>query len=167
VVRGVYNTRLEELSPGTWRVTGNGACRTMRFDNCELYPDMDRSAGLLGFRQLQGSLYVSLDQGDHHVIALGEDRPAVRYLVRASADIVDLSLRPDGGLTYSSAALDSATYIWANMAPATRFEVSVDGDGGVDEGTASSDSQGELRLDLRLGGDRQIRVIPVPARRGG
>jgi polysaccharide biosynthesis protein PelA len=166
VVRGVHSTRLEQLSDKVWRVTRNGACRTVRFDRCSLYVDWERSSGLLGFRHLQGSLYVSLDEGDDHIIALSEEAPDAGYLLRASADVLDLTPEADGGFSFRSAALDSALYIWANTQPDAQYTVTVSVDSGIDDDTAPhrsrarSNPDGILRLDLPLRGSRRIRVTP-------
>jgi len=77
VVQGLFTTRIERQGRDTWRISGNGACRTLRFDPCPRFPDWRRSSGLLGFRHYQGALYVSLDESPEHVVALTDRPPTV------------------------------------------------------------------------------------------
>ncbi len=163
VVRGHRNTRLERLADDRWRITGNGACRTIRFDASGLYPDWSRSSGLLGFRHYQGSLYVSLDESDEHIITLGERKPEIPYLVRASADVLSLQRRGDTALSFESSALDSALYVWAGLPPHTLYEVSVHRMSSQSTVEVRTDEQGILRLHLELGGAARIQLQPAPA----
>ena len=45
---GLISARIEKLSESSWRVSDYGACRTVRFDGCSLYPDLRQARRLFG-----------------------------------------------------------------------------------------------------------------------
>lgn len=88
VAGGFYTTRFVELSERRWKVAGRGALQTLRFDRASFTAvDFARSAGVLGQRHHQGSLYVALD-------------PAVAEPVVALTDVDRADVAPEAPQPY-------------------------------------------------------------------
>lgn len=162
VVHGFISTRIEDLGDGAWRIGDNGACRTVRFDACSLYPDLEGPTGVLGFRHYQNSLYISLDDSPEHVIRLVDAPPERAYLVGSTADVLDLALSEDGGLRFRSAALGKAGFVWANLAPDTGFSIRLEGEKQTTTQKAHTDTAGTLHLFLPLDGAVTVSIAPTP-----
>lgn len=84
-----FRVQLIPLTDKGWRVSNNGSLKTIRFDNTALNVDMKYSQGVLGFRHIQGNLYVSLDNLQNHDIYLVDSKPKKPFLVSASFDVED------------------------------------------------------------------------------
>jgi polysaccharide biosynthesis protein PelA len=161
VVHGFISTRIEQLGERLWRITDNGQCRTVRFDACALYPDLNRTTGVLGFRHYQNCLYVSLDESQEHLIPLTEQPPARPYLTQATADVLELTADRNGGLRFRSEALGEATFIWANLVPNTDYAVRVEGKSDETVLTPRTDAVGILHFTAPLRGGADISISPA------
>ena len=161
VVQGFISTRIERLGRRSWRLSDNGACQTIRFDHCALYPDLEQSTGILGFRHYQNSLYIFLDEAQECVLSLKHMPPTHIYLARATADVRDLRFREDGGLRFRSAALDEANYTWSNLSPETDFAVQVQAEERTETRHVRTDTAGTLNITLSLRGPAAIAITPL------
>ena len=157
LVEGFISGRLVRRGARVWLVTDNGACQTLRFDSCALYPDLDQCTGVLGFRHYQGALYVFLDETREHTIALTESAPRKPYLTLATAPVNQLRLEGDRALTYHSQALVQARFVWANLPPGAGFTVLTEGKQ-VTEQQVQVDSRGVLAFTAQLGGPARVRL---------
>ena len=167
IVQGFISTRIERLGERSWQIGDNGACRTIRFDDGALYPDLERSTGVLGFQHYQNSLYVFLDETQEHILTLRDTAPTQVYLSRATADVDDLRFRKDGGWTFRSVALDQATYTWANLPAETEFAIQVQGEDQARTLRASTDQTGTLEISLLLRGPATIAIAPLEKKASG
>lgn len=62
VATGFFHANLTPLGNNMWRITDRGALETIRFDDADnISVDFGHSAGVIGQRHYQGSLYVYLD----------------------------------------------------------------------------------------------------------
>ncbi|MFH1724249.1 MAG: hypothetical protein ABII00_06460 [Elusimicrobiota bacterium] len=91
-----FAMRIHRLGPGRYRFEGGSRVRTVRFDEEERYPDLERSKGVLGFRRYEGSLYVFFDEGRVRELALTEKPPSSPYLSEANFDVTGWRVDPDG-----------------------------------------------------------------------
>ncbi|MBI4196893.1 MAG: hypothetical protein HY539_03625 [Deltaproteobacteria bacterium] len=83
IARDFFRVRIERVAD-RFRIKGNGALRTIRFDREHRNLDLERSRGVLGFQHYQGSLYVFLDESVDHEIYLTHKVPSRPYLQEAS-----------------------------------------------------------------------------------
>jgi len=166
VVHGFISTRIERLDDRTWRVNDNGQCRTIRFDDCPLYPDLTRSRGILGFRHYQGGLYVALDESNDHLIALTQTPPRQPYLIQATADVLDLTIASDKALRFHSEALAEATFVWANLLPRADFAIRTEAAAGETIQIAQTDAEGTLRFTAPLQGPAVLSISPASGEGG-
>lgn len=156
VVRGFIAARISKLGLRHWRIADSGDCRTVRFDACALYPDLERSTGIIGFRHYQNSLYIALDEAETHEIFLVEAAPVQFYLDRASAPVLDLAWRENGAFSFRSQALGTAHFSWANAPADASFTVQVTSDEDRRTFRARSDAEGRLQCSLPLNGPVSI-----------
>lgn len=84
IVKDFYDTVIERTSDGGFIVKNTGYLRTIRFDDCTLYPDPKKSENILGFTHINNSLYIFLDEKNEHKIYLTKDPYKDVYLKSAS-----------------------------------------------------------------------------------
>lgn len=158
IANGFISTRITR-DRDAWVVSGNGECRTIRFDHTARYPDLARSEGILGFQHYQGSLYVALDDGDRHRIVLSDAPPREPYLDRASAYVNEFS-REGGGFAFRTSATKAPRFVWKNLAASRAYDVAITSEGATRAISIQSDPTGVLDLRLDLYGDARVTVKP-------
>jgi len=87
--RGFYRTAISKIEGG-YEVRNSGYLRTVRFDR-KVAVDIQKSRGVAGFIQHNGSTYITLDSQEKHRIILG-DKKNQPYLIDANGwvDRVDV-----------------------------------------------------------------------------
>ncbi|MDD4900286.1 MAG: hypothetical protein PHG68_06880, partial [Candidatus Omnitrophica bacterium] len=124
IVDGFYSGRISSLVDGGWEFKDYGECRTVRFDDCPLYPDLERSKGVLGFCRWENSLYLHLDQGGRATVYLKKEKPSLPYLIQSSAQLSGLKLSRES-VSFTSKGFRDAVYKFANLFPGASFRVTV------------------------------------------
>ena len=158
MVEGFMTGRIERLATDTWRITDNGACRTLRFDDVGMLPQLDRCTGILGYRVCQGLLYVALTNTAEHKLVLGPTPPKLPYLMQATAPVDDYAYSATGRrLSFRSEALGRARFAFANLPPNAPMSIRVEGD---TPGTqfAQTDARGQLAFTVSLRGAGRLTV---------
>lgn len=145
-VTGFIDTRIDSVGAHAWEVRNYGACRTVRFDNTELVPDLEHSQGVLGFRRHQAGIYVHLADSSHARVHMTTKPPSKPYLAWSTVLLDNVSIR-DGRIGFTYTSLGPCIATWDNLPPQQPFAVSIDGRSTVVRSTA----QGTLRLDLQAG----------------
>jgi hypothetical protein len=87
MVEGFYAGAVREAAPGTWVVTGAGACRTLRFDREPRTPSLAASRGVAGYNRAHGALYVHLAGPDATVVLADRPVAPVPHLEDSSAPV--------------------------------------------------------------------------------
>jgi hypothetical protein len=70
IVKGFLNARTSKTGKDTWEITGNGRCRTIRFDHNNKKPDLVKSRNIMGYTYMKNKLYISLGKQDKSIIKL-------------------------------------------------------------------------------------------------
>lgn len=101
--QGFFTARFEDAGPQAWKIRNRGALNTIRFDNAAaLDVDAEKSAGIMGSRHRDATLYVSLDPAVETPLVVLHDLttqpPARPLLVDSRWDIS--SFRTDGPVTH-------------------------------------------------------------------
>lgn len=161
IVNGFISCDIDDLGNGRWRIANNGTCRTVRFDQCDLYPDLERSPGILGFRHYQGSLYLFLDQSPEIYIQLTDTKPDKPYLSLATADVNNYKLDDRGGLRYQARAFGKAFSRWSNMIRGGAYTVFSSSGDRTEKITGHADSNGTLEIQLNINETVEIYLEPV------
>ncbi len=80
-----YHVKIQQLGDGHYKIINRGHVATIRFDDAALLAvDMEHSSSVLGFRYLQGSLYVALDPSKHEAEILLTQLQQVGYYPESS-----------------------------------------------------------------------------------
>lgn len=77
----------EDIRDGSLVLRGEGNLKTFRFDK-EIYPDIFRSKGIVGFKKLNNSIYMHLDNSGDYKVVITNDKPRF-YLIDSNGQIVD------------------------------------------------------------------------------
>ncbi|HEY0832727.1 MAG TPA: hypothetical protein VGE72_02360, partial [Azospirillum sp.] len=152
IAEGFYTTRIVAEGERRWRVRDRGDLATLRFDHA-LFTAVDfaRSAGVLGQRHHQGSLYVALDPAvAEPVVALMDveradaDPPAQRpYLVHGRWLLAGLVTEGEGFRVWAQ-GFGAGAMLWHVPAPG-RYAVVAERDGReLWRGTAEAGADGRL-----------------------
>jgi hypothetical protein len=74
---GFHTAQFNIVGERAWRILNRGEMNTLRFDGAlaRAVPDYERSRGVLGHRQHQGSLYVALDAAESDPLLLLRNEP--------------------------------------------------------------------------------------------
>jgi hypothetical protein len=135
--------------------------RTIRFDNESRYPDFSASTGVIGFGRVNNDLYIYLDDGSSHTVALTDTKPESIYLAWGSHYVERFSSTPDT-VSFESYGYGRAEFIVANLLPATVYTVTIrSGDAPMVSKTLSTDDIGMLTINhpfLTYHGRYQIHI---------
>lgn len=82
-MHGLYQASLAKRSDGSWQIRAMDGLRTVRLDPALGWPDLRRSEGIAGVRDLPQGRYVHLSR-DHAVLALRDKRDTRPALEQAS-----------------------------------------------------------------------------------
>jgi len=153
VVDGFHSTQLAELGPRRWRIDNRDGLDTIRFDHADADEvDWAASAGVVGERHFQGSLYVALDSADRApVIALAPTGkiPSVTrpYLVQ-SRWMVSKLCSGTARFEFESQGFGAGEMEWKSS-PDAQYDVLVSrGTRLVENIHAAADRSGSLRFTI-------------------
>ncbi len=136
-----FSTHLSML-PGGFRVTDNGAMKTIRFDREARNIDLTRSTGVHGFNHFQGSLYVFLDDSNSHNIFLTNQKPTRPWVINASFEVARFTGN-SSHLSFSKKGWNKSEEVLGGMLPRQKYKISV-----ASEETFSAESDGTGQLSL-------------------
>ena len=164
-----FTTEIALLAPNVWRISNRGRLNTIRFDHATLRAvDYGQSAGVVGERHHQGSLYVALDaEYRTPVIALraitptGSDPSAPRpYLVHGRWEVSGLQVLQDG-FSFKARGFGAGELVWRGAQNAAYLLHVETTDGAVWERLTRTDSSGVLKLNLGSQGLETVRASVV------
>ncbi|MFP3679964.1 bifunctional glycoside hydrolase 114/ polysaccharide deacetylase family protein [Pseudomonas sp. SIMBA_041] len=87
-LHGLYQVSMARTADGAWQIRGLDALRTVRLDPQMGWPDLMRSQGVAGVRDLPQGRYVALSS-DHALLVLRPDRDERPALEDANLPLVD------------------------------------------------------------------------------
>ncbi|MBI2263974.1 MAG: hypothetical protein HYU64_02180 [Armatimonadetes bacterium] len=122
MVHDFLTARFFETGNGGWTVLNSGDLRTIRFDSEKLFPDFGRSVGVIGYMQLNGSLYVHLDDALTHTIYLTENKPSLPYL-RYGSHFVSNWRKSQDTVTFELYGTGRGSYEIGNLSPEKSYQV--------------------------------------------
>ena len=132
MVDGFYSGKISLLPDAAWEFRDYEECRTVRFDDCQFYPDMEKSQGILGFFHWEKFLYLHLDQGNRALLYLTKEKPTQPFLIQASAQVSGLKMSRES-ISFESMGFRSAVYKFANLFPGAAYNVRVTSQKGTKE----------------------------------
>ncbi|MGG2399139.1 bifunctional glycoside hydrolase 114/ polysaccharide deacetylase family protein [Pseudomonas sp. SH1-B] len=99
-VEGLYRASLAKRSDGAWQIKGLMGMRTLRLDPALGWPDLARSKGVAGVREVPQGRYVHLSTADA-VLALRETRDPRPALEEANIPLTDWRYLDDKRVAFS------------------------------------------------------------------
>ncbi|MBI4237193.1 MAG: hypothetical protein HY696_02095 [Deltaproteobacteria bacterium] len=136
-----YRVRMERQGDG-FVLHDLGTLRTVRFDDEPRSVDFTRSHGVLGFRHVAGSLYVTLDAiAAAPFIALTPTQPTRAYLEQANLEIRDWHADAVQ-VRFAKQGWGRGIVVLAGMTPQRRYRIQR----GSSEQTVDADATGRLTL---------------------
>jgi hypothetical protein len=153
IVDGFHAATITQLGPRRWRIENRDGLDTVRFDHADgERVDFAASAGVIGQRYWQGSLYVALDAAEREpIIGLAAiQRPGVfsrPYLIESRWQIRNVRATP-GRCEFQAHGFGPGEMEW-QVAPGRTYEIQViDNHGLVESGTAAANREGTLRFTI-------------------
>ena len=153
IVEGFHAATITQLGPRRWRIENRDGLDTLRFDHADgERVDFAASAGVIGQRYMQGSLYVALDAAERDpIIALAAiQRPGVfsrPYLIESRWQIHNVRAAP-GRCEFQARGFGPGEMEW-QVAPGRTYEIQViDNHGLVESGSAAANREGTLRFTI-------------------
>jgi len=161
VVKGFLSGEMITLPDGGWKLRHFGRDRTVRVDRPDVYPDLNRSKGILGFKQWEEYLYVHLDQGPEATLYLTSQPPQVPYLEESSTVPLNWSISRDR-VGFDTRIFGEGVYRFANMKPKASYEVrgTIQENGGqVFTKAVMTDLKGTLEVRLEAKGHLRVEIV--------
>lgn len=90
IVDDFFKLEMYRIGDG-FRILNRGHLLTIRFDNEERFPDLERSVGVIGYRNYQNNLYVYLDELEEHIVYFDKNRPHRPHFLEANFMIRNFS----------------------------------------------------------------------------
>ncbi|VEF11098.1 biofilm formation protein PelA [Pseudomonas fluorescens] len=122
-VHGLYQASLAQTADGAWQIRGMDALRTLRLDPQMGWPDLLRSQGIAGVRDLPQGRYVALSSASA-LLVLRPDRDTRPALEEANLPLVDWRYLDDRRVNFSFAGEFDLSF---SVRSATACRVEVDG----------------------------------------
>jgi len=117
IVKDFMAIKIENIPDEGYLIQNNGWCRTIRFDDVRgIYPDFEKSKGIIGFRHWNDHLYIHLDDSHSHTIYLCSTPPDRPYLKEASCWINHWK-REKGGTHFSGTGYGKASFVLGGFKP--------------------------------------------------
>jgi len=115
-------TDIYRIEENGFLITNKGELRTIRFDNCKMFPDMQKSSGVIGFIRYQGSLYVSLDGSGEAKVFLTDTAPESIYLRESTCAANNIKII-DSIIHCEVSGFGPAKLIFSNLVKYNEYEI--------------------------------------------
>jgi len=169
IVDGFHAATISEVAPRRWRIDDRDGLDTVRFDHADGESvDFAASAGVVGQRRFQDSLYVALDAAERApiiaLVALDKPNQADRpYLIESRWRISRLRTGA-AEFEFQARGFGTGEMEW-RVAPHTAYVIRAAGSAGqVESLQAAADQEGVLRFTIRQSAIDPLSVRIIPAR---
>ena len=122
-LHGLYQASLARTAEGDWQIRGMDALRTVRLDPQMGWPDLRRSQGIAGVRDVPQGRYVHLSS-DRALLVLRPDRDSRPALEEANLPLLDWRYLDDQRVSFSFAGQVDLSF---SVRSASACRVEVDG----------------------------------------
>jgi hypothetical protein len=166
IVDGFYSARITQIGESCWRIENRDGLNTIRFDRADGQAvDFTASAGVIGERHYQGSLYVALDAAEPAPVVAIRPTPHVKvtarpYLIHSRWQVFKFKTTP---LSFECEAhgFGAGEMAW-QVAPGATYAIRVTGALGPRPALrATSDQAGTLRLTIVAATDETVKIEAV------
>ncbi|MFI8376000.1 endo alpha-1,4 polygalactosaminidase [Pseudomonas helleri] len=122
-LHGLYQASMARTADGAWQIRGMDGLRTVRLDSQMGWPDLSRSQGIAGVRDLPQGRYVHLSS-DRALLVLRPDRDGRPALEEANLPLLEWRYLDDQRVNFSFAGQFDLTFSVRSASPC---RVEVDG----------------------------------------
>ncbi len=136
-----FQTKLFFIDNDGYAIENNGTCQTVRIDNCDRYPDLEKSRGVIGYLHYQGSLYIHLDKSLRREVYLCDRAVKKVYLKRSTGEISDWNAGA-GKVSFVVSGVGKIGVTISNLLKNTPYTVTFNGDSFI----KNTDSKGKLKV---------------------
>lgn len=162
MVLDFYRASIEPLTGGRtgWRIANYGQCRTLRFHETTLYPDLEASKGVLGFEDWGGYRYIHLSEGAQADLVLSQKAPTQPYLVYAESIPTKMQIS-EAAITFTTTGWRKQSYRFANLPSSRNYTAIVTGTSHQPLTLpVQVTEEGILQIDLPLNGTVTVAIQP-------
>lgn len=153
IVQDFFTTEIEETGENRWSIRNAAVCRTIRFDDCDLQPELQQSRNVIGFLHHQNCLYVHLGSEKESFVVLTE-KPAERvYLHQASHGLENVRLFTNN-IEFSASGFGRGHFTFRNLLAQSVYSVRINGK----KAKISTNEEGELRIECQMHGTTEFTV---------
>ncbi|TDI95134.1 MAG: DUF2194 domain-containing protein [Caldithrix sp.] len=153
MVQGFFSARVERISVNSWRIRKYGDCTTIRFDDSEEFPDLNKSVNVIGFHHYQNSLYIHLANKEEAVIVLTDSAPESTFLAQSSHRLFDWQASKES-VFFRTEGFGQGQFVIANLLESAAYQMTV----GNLSRTVRSDVDGTLTLVHSMDGFVQVTI---------
>jgi hypothetical protein len=146
IVKDFTSLKQYKLADDGYLIVHNGSLRTIRFDDTELYPDLEKSKGVIGFKRYQNSSYFHLNSGNKQTIYLTNNKPNAVYLSYGSHQISDWKASRKH-VSFKSSGIGNVEFSFKNLAPQTKYQLiisSLNDTNQMEDKLVQTDNEGHL-----------------------
>jgi len=150
VATAFFEARVSRTDDGGWEFEQYGPLQTVRFDQTALWPDLERSRGITGFKRRGDTLYVSLASTGHASLYLTGKEPDAVYLEEASS-LIREEVFDAREIHFETDLFGRALYVFRNMKPSAVYRVLIQAPGDERpffDSKAVSDGAGRLEIQI-------------------
>ncbi|KAA3620103.1 MAG: hypothetical protein DWQ05_05075 [Calditrichaeota bacterium] len=156
IVQGFFASQFKKTGKWQWEVENNGHCKTIRFDHCELQPDLKKSANVIGFNKYQGSLYIHLGNAEKSRIALSEKPVTAIYLKKSSHSLQNY-FHLENKIQFEVRGFGPGHFTFCNLQSGQKYVVLINGI----QQQFMTNEQGDLRVTCEIRGLVKIDISIV------
>lgn len=159
IVRGFFSAKINSIGQDVWELSDFGACRTVRFDRQDIYPDLQKSDGILGFRQWENCLYIYLADQEKVVLHLTKNPPKEPFLKESSAVLNNCKIRKEE-IDFKTRLFRKGIFKFTNLNGGKKYLVKANelDKGLLFEEEFKSTDRGELEIFIPLKGNITVKV---------
>lgn len=144
LLKDFYEMKISEISPNIYDITNSGHLQTIRFDHPATI-DLAKSKGVLGYKIVNQTTYVHLDQSAQHRIFVSASSSNAPYIEESSFEISNLQLTSSNA-SFEKQGWHKPFLRLMKMQASTAFSVYLDDEL---EQTVISDAKGTLEISFR------------------
>jgi len=160
VVEGFLSGTIKRIEKNAWIFKDYGTCRTVRFDNMNMFPDLEKSKGILGFNQWENFLYVHLDAKNEAVLYLAKHLPGKVYLQESSSILFEYQINKDK-ISFLTKGFGDNTYVFNNLRSKSKHIILVKSKktNKIKKYIFRSDQEGQLDINIPIQNEVQINIM--------
>ena len=158
MVQGFLSAEIRVEDNG-WLVSDFGSMRTVRFDQAMAVIDLNRSRNVVGYRVLNGSLYVFLGAGEEALVILNDNQEMAPHLEYCGCLVHARRTEQDKEVYDVNARLDTH-FVLAGLEPGLFVSLEARGEAGTITADGTADEAGRAKFRIPAGTQTVVVLVP-------